>query len=385
MLRGKSVVEDSDTLLAKGLIPIIDLAHCGTEEHPVKSVVNRVGLQLQKALPEKGFALLVNHGILEEKLKVAWQHLDNFCSLSSDVKEHYINNIEGYHGYNQNEEENSEGEHHELRYAFNITTLKISNVHEDPLPGFEEHINELAHDFKLLAGFILQSLAVSLDLNQSFLYEKHCHMLSGDNESKLCLLYYPPILEDNEKNELFKGRLQYTYQKCASDTPDFRPESDCYKTSDVSEGATALGQQLYSSGHIDYGTFTLLAQDSEGGLEVKLPGSEKWQRVGHLPGSIFINAGEMLSIWTENRYPALSHRVIIPEQEHLRVRGRHSIAFFCHPDNITMIDPTDIHHNSSTEDDLTKPRKKHVKIAKEKVYNAYQLIKRRFKKTSNSS
>uniref|UniRef100_T1GA70 Uncharacterized protein n=1 Tax=Megaselia scalaris TaxID=36166 RepID=T1GA70_MEGSC len=33
MLRGKSVIEDSDTLLAKGLIPIIDLAHCGTEEH----------------------------------------------------------------------------------------------------------------------------------------------------------------------------------------------------------------------------------------------------------------------------------------------------------------------------------------------------------------
>lgn len=29
MLRGKSVIEDSDTLLAKGLIPIIDLAHCG--------------------------------------------------------------------------------------------------------------------------------------------------------------------------------------------------------------------------------------------------------------------------------------------------------------------------------------------------------------------
>lgn len=29
MLRGKSVVEDADTLLAKGLIPIIDLAHCG--------------------------------------------------------------------------------------------------------------------------------------------------------------------------------------------------------------------------------------------------------------------------------------------------------------------------------------------------------------------
>lgn len=42
----------------------------GTEEHPVKSVINRVGLQLQKALPEKGFALLVNHGIPEEKVNI---------------------------------------------------------------------------------------------------------------------------------------------------------------------------------------------------------------------------------------------------------------------------------------------------------------------------
>lgn len=35
---------------------------------PVKSVVNRVGHQLQKALSEKGMALLVNHGISDEKV-----------------------------------------------------------------------------------------------------------------------------------------------------------------------------------------------------------------------------------------------------------------------------------------------------------------------------
>lgn len=81
----------------------------------------------------------------------------------------------------------------------------------------------------------------------------------------------------------------------------------------------------------DYGTFTLLSQDSEGGLEAKLPGSSKWKRVGHLPGAILINTGEILSIWSRKRYPALLHRVIIPEQESVRVRGRHSMAFFCHP------------------------------------------------------
>jgi len=66
-----------------------------------------------------------------------------------------------------------------------------------------------------------------------------------------------------------------------------------------SEGAIRCGA------HVDYGTFTLLAQDSEGGLEVQLPGSEKWERVGHLPGAILINGGELLSIWTKQRYHAL--------------------------------------------------------------------------------
>lgn len=42
----------------------------GTEEIPHKSVVNKVAQQLQKALTEKGFALLVNHGIQEEKVRL---------------------------------------------------------------------------------------------------------------------------------------------------------------------------------------------------------------------------------------------------------------------------------------------------------------------------
>lgn len=86
----------------------------------------------------------------------------------------------------------------------------------------------------------------------------------------------------------------------------------------------------------DYGTFTLLSQDSEGGLEAKLPGSSKWVRVGHLPGAILINTGEILSTWSKKRYPALLHRVVIPEQESVRVRGRHSMAFFCHPGKIRL-------------------------------------------------
>ncbi|TMW43860.1 hypothetical protein DOY81_011060 [Sarcophaga bullata] len=167
-------------------------------------------------------------------------------------------------------------------------------------------------------------------------------MLSGDhdNETTLRLLYYPPVIEDDEnsKNEFIKGSCKYSYQRCLSDQPDFRPEynpRDKYDdlenedskglngSLETTERQLPNGVVIRCGAHTDYGTFTLLAQDSEGGLEVKLPGSEKWQRIGHLPGAILINVGEILSIWTQNRYPALQHRVVVPEQEHIRSRGRH--------------------------------------------------------------
>ena len=40
----------------------------GTDECLMKSVVNRVAVQLAKAMKEKGMAMLVNHGISEEKV-----------------------------------------------------------------------------------------------------------------------------------------------------------------------------------------------------------------------------------------------------------------------------------------------------------------------------
>ncbi|XP_065372212.1 1-aminocyclopropane-1-carboxylate oxidase-like [Calliphora vicina] len=405
MLKTKTNDDKVDTLLAKSVVPIIDLAHCGTEECPVRSVVNRVGSQLHKALSEKGMALLVNHGICDEKLKTAWDHLDDFVDLPTDVKELYIRSGDDNHGYVSPGLERFDGKTPELRHAFNICTLNAKNLPEEPLPGFADHISVLAEDFKALSRFLLQALALSLDIPQTFFLEKHSHMLSGDNdnETTLRLLYYPPVIEDDEvsKNEFLKGRCKYSYQRCLSDQPDFRPEynpRDEYNEVDgedsnglngnlnCTERHLPNGAVIRCGAHTDYGTFTLLAQDSEGGLEVKIPGSEKWQRVGHLPGAILINCGEILSIWTQSRYPALQHRVVVPEQEHIRTRGRHSIAFFCHPDNLTMISPNDLPLPSDGQDiTCKKTRKKSFKAAKEKVYNAYQLIQKRFRDTYHNS
>lgn len=314
---------------------------------PVKSVVNRVGHQLQKALSEKGMALLVNHGIADEKvsprsglivprslshiiylpqLKTAWDHLDDFVDLEADVKQHYLRNDGDNHGYVSPGVERFDGKTPELRHAFNICTLNAQNLPEEPLPGFADHISTLANDFKALASFLLQALAVSLDIPTTFFLEKHSHMLSGDhdNMTTLRMLYYPPVVDDepgHSQNDVIKGRCQYSYQRCLSDQPDFRPEHNPRdelneldtmqsngKDGELFEHKLANGEVIRCGAHVDYGTFTLLAQDSEGGLEVKLPGSEKWHRVGHLPGAILINCGEILSIWTKERYPALVSR-----------------------------------------------------------------------------
>lgn len=56
------------------------LLFTGTDVCPMKSVVRRIGQQLFTALSSKGMAMLVNHGIAEEK--VSPQRL-LYCTSSS--------------------------------------------------------------------------------------------------------------------------------------------------------------------------------------------------------------------------------------------------------------------------------------------------------------
>ncbi|XP_058129025.1 uncharacterized protein LOC131286699 [Anopheles ziemanni] len=391
MLKNKATEEKVDTLLSKSQIPIIDLAHCGTEECPIRSVVNRVGHQLHKALSEKGIALLVNHGISEDKMKQVYGHLDDFCKLADGTKETYLRKGEANHGYIKPGQERFDGKSKDLRHTYNICTLKPQDgpLPDEPLPGFREHVSDLATDFKRLSSLLLQALAAGMELPYGYFLEKHRHILDGEgeNQSTFRLLYYPPLIEDDGKNELLRGTCKYSQQRCTKDEIDLSlPEDYRAKARELAEQEHENQQITRCGAHCDYGTFTLLAQDSEGGLEVKLPGTDRWKRVGHLPGAILINAGELLSTWTGDKISALEHRVIIPQEETIRTRGRHSLAFFVHPDNCISIAPIDLPTSSSSnsldsDEKKTKGRKKSFKTAKSKIYNAYQHVQRRFKET----
>lgn len=407
--------EKIDTLLSTGQIPIIDLAHSGTDQRPSRTVVLRVAAQLHKALASKGVVFLVNHGICEEMMQRAWSYLDQFCDLPGDTQEAYIRPADNSnnHGYIRPGQERFDGDaggdlaattttaskkkttgggRQELRHAFNICTLSGSSLPEEPLPGFRANVAELAGEFKSLSALLLQALAIGLSVEPDFFVGQHTHMMSGnaDNETTLRLLYYPPVVEDDNKCELVRGQCQYMQQHCAKDRLDLRlPDDD----NDNDDDEAGVPKVMRCGTHCDYGTFTLLAQDSEGGLEVRLPGCERWQRVGHLPGAILMNTGELLALWTAQQYPALLHRVIVPPQRSIRSRGRHSMAFFCHPDNCTAVQPlAELEAQAlalangcggAAGGGVPCARKPSFKLAKEKVASAYQMIQRKFRKTYN--
>ncbi len=94
-------------------------------------------------------------------------------------------------------------------------------------------------------------------------------------------------------------------------------------------GDNALGD------HTDPGVITLLLQDDTGGLQTATRSSE-WIDVPPRPGTIVVNLGDIMQVWTNDRYRAAVHRVV-PMHE----RGRFSIPYFFNPARDAVIAPLD--------------------------------------------
>ena len=90
-------------------------------------------------------------------------------------------------------------------------------------------------------------------------------------------------------------------------------------------GFTPLPDQPGLGGHTDYGMVTLLVADPVPGLQV-LRGGE-WHDVIPPRGSIVCNLGDMLALWTNDRWVSTMHRVLPPAPGD-GVARRRSIARF---------------------------------------------------------
>jgi isopenicillin N synthase-like dioxygenase len=97
--------------------------------------------------------------------------------------------------------------------------------------------------------------------------------------------------------------------------------------------------QVRAGEHSDYGSITLLFQDQRGGLQVKSPDGT-FVDATPIPGTVVVNAGDLLARWSNDSIKSTKHRVVEPPvpPEGDTHPARYSIAYFCNPDYDEYID-----------------------------------------------
>jgi isopenicillin N synthase-like dioxygenase len=92
-----------------------------------------------------------------------------------------------------------------------------------------------------------------------------------------------------------------------------------------------LPRQLRASPHTDFGTLTIVCQDSvAGGLQI-LDKDNKWIDVEYIPGALVINIGDLMARWTNDRWTSTLHRVVNPPADIAAMSRRQSFAYFHQP------------------------------------------------------
>ncbi|EXJ81533.1 hypothetical protein A1O1_07597 [Capronia coronata CBS 617.96] len=108
------------------------------------------------------------------------------------------------------------------------------------------------------------------------------------------------------------------------------------------------GRNFRINPHTDYGLFTLLFQDSVGGLEVDRFHDGKFVSATPIPGTCVINVADILQRLSNDGLRSTRHRVMAPKlsQKQLDAIGpdgylpaRYSTAFFVHPERNFLVDP----------------------------------------------
>lgn len=139
---------------------------------------------------------------------------------------------------------------------------------------------------------VMRAIAMGMGLPEHFFDE---YTDNGDNN--LRLLHYPPVSK-----------------KVFRDNPG----------------------QVRAGVHSDYGSITLLFQDSRGGLQVCSP-QGTYVDATPIADTIVINAGDLLARWSNDTIKSTRHRVIEPPHEENEedstheYPARYSVAYFCNP------------------------------------------------------
>ncbi|XP_028287739.1 UPF0676 protein C1494.01-like [Parambassis ranga] len=280
-------------------IPVVDF---GAYSLSVKDVddkqLHKLSAELKTAFTEVGFVFLKNSGIVQEEVDRVMDMSKKFFLQPDQLKQpfsrkSFLNSPN--HGWVSLETERLNPRRPgDLKEAFNITSLHpdIKWPSSAALTGFQEIHTSFFQLCKELSLRVLRVMAQSLDLDPDVFLSAHRLIGTDENATTLRSLYYPPV-----------------------------------------NGEKAKEGQLRCGEHSDYGSITLLFQDSEG-LQVCTRAGD-FISVPSIPGAILVNIADLMQRWTSDQFVSVRHRVLLPPVGDSGTRQ--SLAFFVHPEDEALI------------------------------------------------
>ena len=165
----------------------------------------------------------------------------------------------------------------------NLETFFAPNIWPRSIPGFKSSWSSYYSAMEGLSDHLLSLMARALGLPKNW-FEFFCDR----HTTNLVANYYPPQVKKPRPNQLRRGA------------------------------------------HTDYGSITVLYQShSSGGLQIESHDGT-WLDVPYVDNSFIINIGDLLSVWTNDKWVSTMHRVVNPPREEAE-KSRQSLAFFHQP------------------------------------------------------
>jgi isopenicillin N synthase-like dioxygenase len=282
-------------------LPVIDLSpfveQRGFEER------RTVARAIREACIDIGFFYLTGHGILDRDFEdvIAMGHRFFELPLAEKMKLHCNKSPGrlGYRGLGGPDPEANPDKVPDIKERFHASREVLPgepaagrrNAGQSQwpdggvLPGFGDVLRNHIRMQCDVARHLARGFALSLDLPESYFDEMYRY-LSGN----LVLNYYPAV-----------------------DRVKLREE------------------QWSFSPHTDYNAFTLLYQDSLGGLQV-LNALGEWIDAPPIAGTMVVNIGDLFQIWTNDLYPSTLHRVF-----NATSAARISVPLFASPNGATLV------------------------------------------------
>ena len=275
-------------------VPVIDIKQLGSRAPRHNETIRAIGA----ACREYGFFHITGHGIPSDLIEHVWCETKRFFALPLDAKQAVSRSNENARGwYNRELTKNTR----DMKEVFDFGHIPHPELPDDDpanwtqdglnrwpdgrlCPDFRPTMQEYFRACERVAVTLLETIAESLSMPPEALTRDFV----GRHTSFVRLNYYP-----------------------------------CHDPLSPDRPASATGH-LGIHPHTDAGALTVLLHDDVSGLEIRLDG--EWILVEPVTGALVVNIGDIVQVWSNDRYPAPVHRV-----RPSTTRERYSLPFFFNP------------------------------------------------------